>query len=241
MKSSLIHPLRVPTRCLLFACAVAAWLVLITIGSLPARAQTAAEISAAAAKTCAVMSGQTKPDSRTLQYLLLLDEDLADANPVALALYRDVLRECPKAYVSYEQRLRTRNPFAAGTLVKQTPTQLSNSGTRLTNPAAAHDFPIRCHGTRGMASSEGTSLVVTFARTGHSAAQGLEPGQCAWLDRAVRLSEPTQIDVPLASASEARNGVAQINAGGTWTFWVVNVNTSLRATAVAKGAPLQKP
>lgn len=228
-------------RCVLFGCAVVAWLGLAAVGSHPARAQTAADIAAAAGKACAVMSGQAKPDPRTLQYLLLLDEDLADANPVAVALYRDVVHECPKAYISYEQRLRTRNPFAGGSLVKQTPTQLTNSGTSLTKPASASEFPLRCRGKSGMASSEGTLLVVTFAKTDHPAAQGLQPGQCAWLDRAVRPNEPARIDVPLPSAGAARNGVAQINAGGTWTFWVVNANTSLRATAVAKGTPTQKP
>jgi hypothetical protein len=241
MRPSLVHPRLVLVRRLLFACGVAAWFGLTTLGGHPARAQTAADISAAAAKACAVMSGQTKPDPRTLQYLLLLDEDMADANPVAVLLYRDVLHECPKAYISYEQRLRTRNPFAGGTLVKQTPTQLTNAASSLTKPAPAPDFPIRCRGTRGMASSQGTLLVVTFARTGHSAAQGLQPGQCAWLDRAVRPNEPAHIDIPVASVGDARNGVAQINAGGMWTFWVTNVNTSLRAMAVAKGTPPQKP
>jgi hypothetical protein len=92
-----------------------------------------------------------------------------------------------------------------------------------------------------MAAAEGTLLIVRFARTGHSAAQGLQPGQCAWLDRAVRPNEPAIIQVPLATASVARNGVAQINAGGMWTFWVINMNTFLRTTTVAKGTPAQKP
>jgi hypothetical protein len=228
-------------RGLLFACAVAACIGRTIVGSHPALAQTAADISAAAAKACAAMSGQTKPDSRTLQYLLMLHEDMADANPVAMALFRDVLHECPKAYLSYEQRARAQNPFAAHPLVNQTSTQLTSSGTSLASPASRPDFPIRCRSAHGMASSEGTMLIVTFARTEHSAAQGLQPGQCAWLDRAVRLSEPAHIDVPVTSPSEGRNGVAQINAGGLWTFWVFNAGTSLHATAVAKGTPTQKP
>ncbi len=237
MRSSLARSL----LSVLFASSVAAFLGLAIIGSRPASAQTAADISAAASKACAVMSGQTKPDSRTLQYLLMLNEDMADANPVAMALFRDVLHECPKAYLSYEQRMRAQNPFAAHPLVKQTSTQLTNSGTSLTSPSSRPDFPIRCRGAHGMASSEGTTLMVTFARTEHPAQQGLQPGQCAWLDRAVRLNEPARIDVPLASPSEGRNGVAQINAGGLWTFWVFNAGTSLHATAVAKGTPTQKP
>ena len=176
-------------RCLLFACALAAWTGFTIAGSRPARALSAADITAAAAQTCAVMSGQTKADARTLQYLLMLDEDMADANPVALALFHDVVHECPKAYLSYEQRLRAQNPFAAHPLVNQQ-TQLSNSGTNFAGPASRPDFPIRCRGGRGMASSQGTMLVVTFEKTEHPAAQGLQPGQCAWLDRAMRQNEP---------------------------------------------------
>jgi hypothetical protein len=221
MRSSLIG-----SRCLLFACALAAWTGFTIAGSRPARALTAADISVMAAESCAVMSGQTKADSRTLQYLLMLDEDMADANPVAIALFHDVVHECPKAYLSYEQRLRTQNPFAAHPLVNQQ-----------TQP----DFPIRCRGARGMASSQGTMLVVTFAKTEHPAAQGLQPGQCAWLDRAMRPNEPAHIDVQLATPAQGRNGVAQINAGGLWTFWVYNAGASFHATVVAKGTPAQKP
>jgi hypothetical protein len=231
-------PARIPTTRFLFACVFAGWLTI--VGSHPAQAQTAADISAAAAKACAVMSGQAKPDSRTLQYLMLLDEDMADANPVAMALYHDVLHECPKAYLSYEQRLRAQNPFAAHPLVGR-PTQLTNSGTSLNSSAPRPDFPIRCRGAHGMASSESAMLVVTFAKTEHPATQGLQAGQCAWLDRAVGPREPARIAVPLASASQAQNGVAQINAGGLWTFWVYNAGTALQATAVAKGTPTQKP
>ncbi len=231
---------RSPLRCLLFVCALAAWTGLTIAASRPARAITAADISAAAAQACAVMSGQAKPNSRTLQYLLMLDEDMADANPVALALFHDVVHECPKAYLSYEQRLRSQNPFAAHPLVKQQ-TQLSTSGTNLAGPTPRPDFPIRCWGARGMASLDGTVLVVAFAKTQHPAAQGLQPGQCAWLDRAMRPNEPAHIDVQLATPAEGRNGVSQINAGGLWTFWVYNAGGSFHATVVAKGTPAQKP
>ena len=77
-----------------------------------AQAQTPAGIAAAVDKTCAVMSGERKLDNQTLQLLLLLDEDLADPNPVSLALYRGVIHQCPKAYLAYEQRKRVNNPFA---------------------------------------------------------------------------------------------------------------------------------
>lgn len=231
----------IPATFAAWLCAGVVWLGLAFGASGPAQAQTAADVSAAAAKACDVMSGQSKADSRTLQYLLMLDEDMADANPVATALFHDVMQTCPKAYLGYEQRLRAQNPFANSGLVKQSPTQLTNSGTSLTGSSPPPEFPMRCHGTSGMASASGKTLIVTFAKASHSAVQGLPPGQCGWPDRAMRSGEPAKITVPLASASEVQNGVAQINAGGVWTFWVVNAGASLRATAVAKGTPAQKP
>jgi hypothetical protein len=192
-----------------------------------ARAQTAADVNAAVGNICAVLSGQQKADSRTLQYLLLMDEDLADANPVALGLYRGVVHQCPKAYIAYEQRKRTSNPFANSGLTKGTPTQLT---------AAPQTYAMSCRGGRGIASAQSTTLTLLFAKATHPAAQGLLPGQCSWTDRGVRPSEPARIVVPLASAAEARNGVAQINAGGLWTFQVYAVNGTLRATVVTKGA-----
>jgi hypothetical protein len=74
------------------------------------------------------------------------DEDVSEGNPVAIALHREVVSQCPKAYLDYEQRKRTSNPFPAGSLVKQTPTQL------LSSPS---DYPIRCRGVHGMASTDG--------------------------------------------------------------------------------------
>jgi hypothetical protein len=222
------------------ASAIALLLGLALGGAPAAQAQTAADISAAAGKICAVISGQEKADSRTLQYLLLLDEDMADANPVAIALYHDVVQSCPKAYIAYEQRLHSQNPFANGGLVKSTPTNLTGSSTSLTGTPSP-EYPIRCRGAQGMAKANGTVLVVTFAKAPGAASQGLQGGQCAWIDRAVRASEPATINVPLANAGDVGRGVAQINAGGLWTFWVVNAGTSLRATAVAKGTPAKKP
>src|SRR5579863_7569948 len=99
----------------------AAWFAVALFDGRPTYAQTAADVATAVTKTCAVMSGQQKADSQALHLLLLLDEDLADANPVAVALYRGVVHQCPKAYLAYEQRLRRGNPFANSGLVKGTP------------------------------------------------------------------------------------------------------------------------
>ena len=96
--------------------------------SLPVQAaQAQINIPQAAATTCAVMAGQQKPDGRSFQYLLLLDEDLADLNPLALALYREVARQCPKAYLGFEQRKRTTSPYSRGSLLTPTPTPLLES------------------------------------------------------------------------------------------------------------------
>jgi hypothetical protein len=225
------------TRVLSGLAIAAAWSTVALFDGRPAHAQTAADVAAAVNKTCGVMSGQQKADSQALHLLLLLDEDLADANPVAVALYRGVVHQCPKAYLAYEQRLRRGNPFANSGLVKGTPTALASSGSGSPKPPSPTAYAMRCHGNAGMASALGTTLMVHFEKASHPASQGLLPGECSWLDRAVRANEPSLIEVPLASAAQAQNGVSQIDAGGMWTFWVYNANGFLRATAVAKGTP----
>jgi hypothetical protein len=99
--------------------------------SFPAEAaQAQINIPQAAATTCAVMAGQQKPDGRALQYLFLLDEDLADLNPIAIALYREVIRRCPKAYLGFEQRKRANSPYSRGSLLSPTPAPLLDPLTR---------------------------------------------------------------------------------------------------------------
>ena len=99
----------------------------LSIISLYAKAtQAQTNIQQVAAKTCAVMAGKRKLDQQTFQYLRILDEDLANANPVALALYRQVLNQCPKAYFNFQQRKRVNNPFPPGSLVNPNPTPLIN-------------------------------------------------------------------------------------------------------------------
>lgn len=204
-------------------------------------AQTQTNISQAAAKTCAVMSGQRMADGQTLQYLMLLQEDLADPNPVALALYKEVLRQCPKAYLNYQQRKKVNNPFPPGSLVKETPTELTKSGSSLTNPSTSPEYPLRCHGGHGMASADGKTLTVEFKKGDRPADQALQLGQCSWPDRGMRPNEPARIVDERLSIAEAKNTAAHINAGNIWTFWVVNTGTVFKATAIAKGIQSQKP
>ncbi len=179
-----------------------------------------APIQEAAKKTCAVMAVERKADGQTLQYLTMLDQDLSDPNPMALALRREVNKQCPKAYLSYQQRRRASNPFPAGSLVKQT---------------------LRCHGARGMATANGRNLVVEFARGVRSADQALQSGQCSWLDRGLSANEPARLVDVRPSAAEAQETAARINAGETWTFWVVNEGSSFKATALARGTPTRRP
>ncbi len=89
-------------------------------------AQAQINIQQIATKTCAVMAGQQKPDPQSFQYLLLLDDDEAfgSGNPVALALFQTVLKQCPQAYLNFQHRKRVSNPFAPGSLVKPNQTQL---------------------------------------------------------------------------------------------------------------------
>src|SRR5882724_1692633 len=87
-----------------------------------------AQISQAADTTCAVMSGQRKADRQALQYLLLLDEGAGERNPVAIALQREVIKNCPKAYLNYQQRKRGSNPFPAGSLVNPGGPLVKSSG-----------------------------------------------------------------------------------------------------------------
>ena len=94
-------------------------------------AQVQINIPHVAATTCAVMSGQRKLDGQALQYLLLLDGDHF-GNPVSIVLYREVIKQCPKAYLNYQQRKSLSNPYPPGSLVNPNPTQLLNPGSNST-------------------------------------------------------------------------------------------------------------
>ncbi len=100
-------------------------------------------IQQVAARTCAVMAGERKLDRQALQYLSILDDDFGDANPVAIALYREVIKQCPKTYLNFQQRKRVSNPFPPGYLVKPNPTQLLNSNAQ--SDMAKYDEAIRQH------------------------------------------------------------------------------------------------
>jgi hypothetical protein len=64
-------------------------------------------------------------------------------------------------------------------------------------PASAQSYPFTCSigGVGAAAAVNGAANVgaVQFARSRGAVAAGLQPGQCAFSDRAVRDSEPTQL------------------------------------------------
>ncbi|BCL39596.1 tetratricopeptide repeat protein [Nostoc sp. MS1] len=96
-------------------------------------------IQQVATKTCAVMSGQQKPDRQSYQYLLLLNDDEAfgSGNPVAFALTQAVLKQCPQAYLDFQHRQRASNPFVPGSLVNPNSTQLYHPDSGLSNSSSS--------------------------------------------------------------------------------------------------------
>jgi hypothetical protein len=52
------------------------------------------------------------------------------------------------------------------------------------------DYPLRCHGTAGMARADGTQLTVHFIKGDRPAGEGLEAGQCSWDDRGLNPTNP---------------------------------------------------
>ncbi len=103
------------------------------------------------------------------------------------------------------------------------------------------DYPLRCHGSAGMARAEGATLIVAFRRGEHPAGEGLEAGQCSWDDRGLRPNEPTRIIDRRPSIDEAKRTAAHINSGDIWTFWVYNAGTFFRAVDSYPGTPKRKP
>jgi hypothetical protein len=103
------------------------------------------------------------------------------------------------------------------------------------------DFPLWCHGKPGMASTSGRNLIIDFVPASGAASRELRPGQCSWLDRALRPGEPTRVVDERPSAGEARNIAMHINGGEVWTFWVFNAGQFLRASADFHGMQTHKP
>jgi hypothetical protein len=85
-----------------------------------------------------------------------------------------------------------------------------------------------CRGSVGMASTNGTNLIVVFSKGAHPATEGLEPSQCSFPDRGLRANEPNRIVDERPSEGEAQHMAELINAGASWTFWVTNPMDTIR-------------
>jgi len=210
-------------------------------GFRPVHAQTPGDIQHAVTKLCAVMSGNEKADPQFLQLYTMMEGDMADANPIEIGIQRGVLSQCPKSYLAFQSRARATNPFAAHPLYNSG-VQLTGPSTSLVGTPAPQDYPFYCRGGSAVASRNGSKLILTFNDPGHPAQDGLTPGECSWWTRTLRPGEPRVIVARLASATIASHGMKQIDAGGTWTFWVYNVDHRyFYTTAIAKGFQTTKP
>jgi len=103
------------------------------------------------------------------------------------------------------------------------------------------DFPLRCSGRADMASTSWNNVIVEFVPANGQASEGLQPGQCSWLDRALRNGEPTRVVAETRAVGTAQSIAAAMNRGETWTFWVFNAGRFFHATANARGAATRKP
>jgi len=92
-----------------------------------------------------------------------------------------------------------------------------------------------------MASSSDKNLIIDFTPAPKRAPDGLEPGQCSWLDRTLRPNEPTRIVSEQFSVSTAQQVAGEINGGADWTFWVFNAGKFFKGTASSKGTQRSKP
>ena len=88
----------------------------------PAQAQvTYQKIQQMGKKVCSFMGGRSKLDGQTLMIMThILEQDLADSNPISLALNQYVLQNCPKDYLAYQRRKIRTNPFAKNPLIVKT-------------------------------------------------------------------------------------------------------------------------
>jgi outer membrane protein OmpA-like peptidoglycan-associated protein len=69
--------------------------------------------------------------------LLLLEEDIGEGNPVAITLQREVIKQCPKAFIDFQQRKRINNPFPPGSLVVNSGVPLVKQEVPLVKPGGS--------------------------------------------------------------------------------------------------------
>ena len=87
------------------------------------------------------------------------DQDLADANPIYLALNRYVLQNCPKDYLAYQQRKRQNNPFKKNPLIVKTEVPLLSGNS---TPETAESY--RSQAQKLIAVSNYQAAIVAYDR-----------------------------------------------------------------------------
>jgi tetratricopeptide (TPR) repeat protein len=121
---------------------------------------TAQDIQQVGRKVCSFMGGRSKPDRQILLIITnVLEQDLADVNPVSLALNRYVLKNCPKDYLAYQQRKRKNNPFAKNPLIVQTGVPLLSGNS---TPETAESY--RSQGEKLLAARNYQEAIVAYNR-----------------------------------------------------------------------------
>lgn len=134
-------------------------------------------------------------------------------------------------------------PWVAAAQVTPAPNRpIPNSINTLTPPAS---YPLLCRGTPGlnvMVRPTRVGLLI-FEHGAGAATAGLEPGQCAWMDRAVSAAEPNVIahTVPEGADREAPYLWPEVlqDSSRYWRFEVYNNRRG--DLVVTKSAEATKP
>jgi tetratricopeptide (TPR) repeat protein len=139
------------------------------------------DIQQAADKACAVMSGQQRLDPEIFQLLekASLGTQVGDYSKIAIDLDQQLLKQCPKAYLSFQQRNIINNPLLKNNLLQS----INPLATPPENPSAI--LP----GNPSATQSDRTVVISPF--------QANNQQEMAKYDEAIRLN-PNDVGVYLA-------------------------------------------
>ncbi len=98
-------------------------------------------------------------------------------------------------------------------------------------------YPLECRGADTLKFIEdgppdSRRVGFTFSPGTQPAKKGLLPGQCSWLDRAMRAGEPTRLTQPIEGATGWTKELSSSNS--YWTFNVYNAGAQLQATGAER-------
>jgi tetratricopeptide (TPR) repeat protein len=102
-----------------------------------ALAEAEIDIQKAADKACAFMSGRQRLDPEILQLLekVTLGVDVGNYNQIAIDLDKQLLKQCPKAYITFQQRNIINNPLVKNNLLQSINPLANPSGNSSTIPS----------------------------------------------------------------------------------------------------------